>query len=46
MNEGLLSDPQPSIAQYDPFQNPPDLSIANTHRQATMVGSVNPKVKP
>jgi hypothetical protein len=31
---------------YDPFANPPDMALARTHRQATMVGITDPNFKP
>lgn len=39
MNENLLEQKLDQDSSYDPFQNPPNLELAQTHRQACMVGT-------
>lgn len=45
MNESLLQENN-RAKLYDPYANPPDLEMAQTHREATMVGAVDTKIKP
>jgi len=49
MNEYLISNSKDTTNLqrhfediYDPFQNPPDLKIADCHRKATKVGKTPP----
>jgi hypothetical protein len=45
MDESLLQENN-RTKEYDPYRNPPDLEMAQTHRQATMVGALDTKEKP